>query len=147
VVTRAEAQAAAASIFTQMDINKDGTFDQADRTARREAMQGRMFDRLDANKDGQITRAEFMAGNGPGKRGPGADRRGPGGRPGKPGGAPEGRGLATAMTQDQFVAAAMQRFDAGDANKDGQVTQAERQALREQRQARRQPARPPKAQN
>ena len=50
------------------------------------------------------------------------------------------------MTQDQFVAAALQRFDAGDANKDGQLTQAERQAAREQRKARRHQSRTPQAQ-
>lgn len=146
VVTRAEAQSAAASIFTQMDVNKDGTLDRADRAARREAMQARMFDRLDADKNGQITRVEFMANKGAGKDGPRAARRGPGRHHARPGGATAGRGLAAAMTQDQFVAAALQRFDARDANKDGQLTQAERQAAREQRKARRQQSRTPRAQ-
>jgi hypothetical protein len=150
VVTRAEAQRAAASIFTQMDVNKDGTFDRADRAARREAMQARMFDRLDANKDGQITRAEFMTDKGARRAGPRggfrADRRGPGELNANPGGAAASPGLAAAMTQDQFVAAALQRFDARDANKDGQLTQAERQAAREQRKARRQQSRTPQAQ-
>jgi hypothetical protein len=146
VVTRAEAQASAASLFTRMDVNKDGTLDRADRTARREATQASMFDRLDADKNGQISRTEFMANKGPRQGGPRASRRGPGPHQARADGAAGGRGMAAAMTQDQFVAAAMQRFEARDANKDGQLTQAERQAAREQRKAQRQQARTLRAQ-
>lgn len=146
VITRAEAQAAAAAIFTRMDANKDGKLDQADRAARREAMQTRMFERLDTNKDGQLTRAEFMADNGRGRPGARFSRRGAGRHEGKPQGAGQGRNFAAAMTQDQFVAKSLQRFDASDANKDGQVTPAERQAAREQRKAQRQQARAQRSQ-
>lgn len=145
VLTRAEAQSAATGMFAQIDVNKDGTFDHTDREAQAEAMRTRMFDRLDANKDGQISRAEFTADRGPGKPGPQLGRRGPGSRQGGADRGP-GRGMGQPMTQAQFVAAALQRFDATDTNKDGQVTQAERQAHREQRKAQRQEARAPKPQ-
>ncbi|MBW8755407.1 MAG: EF-hand domain-containing protein [Sphingomonadales bacterium] len=144
-VTRAEAQAKAQEMFTRMDANHDGKLDQADREARRAAM----FDRMDADHNGQISRAEFdaMAPHGPG--GPG----GPDGGPGGPGmhrwggaGGHMGRGhhgggmmmmgrMADAdkdgsITQAEFTQAALQRFDAADANHDGTVTGEERQAAR-----------------
>jgi Ca2+-binding EF-hand superfamily protein len=40
-----------------------------------------------------------------------------------------------AITTAEFTAAALQRFDAMDTNKDGQVTPEERQAAREQMRA------------
>jgi len=145
VVTRAEAQKAAAGMFAQIDVNKDGTFDRADRQAQVDAMRTRMFDRLDTNKDGQISRAEFTADRGPGEHGPRMGRRGPG-RPSPDGARGSGRGMGEPMTQAQFVAAALQRFDAADTNKDGQVTQAERQTYHEQRKAQRQQTRAAKPQ-
>lgn len=140
-ITRAEAQSNATATFARLDANKDGKLDQADRAARMEAMKARRFDRLDTDKNGQISRAEFTAER-PRREGAREGRRGYG----KPGSARMGahggmmRGGA-AMDQAQFVASAMQRFDAMDANKDGQVTTAERQAVREQRRAQRQQAR------
>ena len=63
VLTKAEFQARGAQMFDQMDANKDGKLDPADRAAR----EGQMFDRLDTNKDGAISRTEFGAAH---QRGP-----------------------------------------------------------------------------
>ncbi len=149
--TRAEVQAKAQERFARMDVNKDGKLDQADRAARRTAM----FDRIDTDKNGQISRAEFDAmhqrgpdGRGPeargpdGERGPGGHRWGGRGHHGGHGrhGGPGGMGGMGPMgadankdgtvTQAEFTAAALQRFDRLDANKDGTVTKEERQAAR-----------------
>jgi len=143
VFTRAEAQAKAQEMFARLDVNKDGKLDQADRAARRAAM----FDRMDTDHNGQISRAEFDAmgpgarghrgggiANGPdGERGPG--KHGWGHRGGHRGGMMMGR-MADAdkdgtITQAEFTAAAMQRFDRMDTNHDGTVTKEERQAARQ----------------
>ena len=158
-ITRAEAQNRAMAAFTQADVNKDGKLDRADFEARREARRTAMFDRLDTDKNGQLSRAEFTAtprgpegreGWGHGRRrdgerepgrGPGHHfgHRGPGGH-----GGPDGPGGPTrfadgnkdgAVSQGEFVAAALQRFDSMDANKDGKVTAQERQAARDARRA------------
>ena len=137
--TRAEAQARAGEMFARMDANKDGKLDAADREARRA---GR-FDKVDGNKDGQISREEFaahhagMANHHEGSRHEGGHRMG--GHHGKHGG--EGRmggmmaGMADAngdkaISQQEFTAAALRRFDAVDTNKDGTISAAERQAAR-----------------
>lgn len=139
VQTRAEVQTRTAERFARMDANKDGKLDQADREARRSAM----FDRIDTDKNGQISRAEFSAkpqrpeGVAKGPDGANAD----GGRKhhrwggrGHHGGMMMGRMADAnkdgAVTQAEFTAAALQRFDATDANKDGRVTKEERQAAR-----------------
>lgn len=134
VITRAEAQAKAQERFARMDANHDGKLDRADRGARRAAM----FDRIDADHNGQISRAEFDAMAQHGRRGhdagggePGMHHGGRGG-PGHGGGMMAGR-LADAnkdgaVTQAEFTAAALQRFDRLDANKDGTVTREERRA-------------------
>lgn len=138
IVTRADAQKHAEARFARMDANKDGKLDQADREARRNLA----FDRLDTDKNGQISRAEF---NTRPQRGPDGDhaKRGPGHGPGEGGKhfgwGGRGRGHHGGMmmgeagkdgsiTQAEFTAAALQRFDATDTNKDGQVTKEERQA-------------------
>lgn len=158
VLTRAEAQAFATQTFAKLDANKDGKLDQADREARRAAM----FDRLDTDRNGQLSRAEFTARPARAERGPrpeGEKGFGRGGRHGHygmrggmmmrgPGGA---FGADTdkdgAISQAEFTAAAMKRFDAADANKDGQVTKEEREAQRAQKrqkwQNRGQPSAPP----
>jgi hypothetical protein len=138
-MTRAEVQTQAATMFDRMDANKDGKLDQADREARK----AQMFAKLDTDKNGQLSPAELAAGR--------KDR------PGRPAGAPDGdhagmagmdhskmggRGMKGGMgmgrmadankdgtvTKDEFVAAALARFDAGDSNRDGSLTPAERQA-------------------
>lgn len=141
--TRAEAQAKAQEMFARMDVNKDGKIDQADRAARRDAM----FNRMDTDHNGQISRAEFDA-MGPGARGPrGPEGAGPDGERG-PGkhrwghrGGHRGGGMMMgrmadankdgAITQAEFTAAALQRFDRMDTNHDGTVTKEERQAARQ----------------
>lgn len=159
-ITRAEAQSRAIAAFTQADVNKDGKLDRADFEARREARRNAMFDRLDGDRNGQLSRAEFTAAGPRGTEGPdgresrghrrGPDgERGPGGGhgrhfghggPGGPGG-PGGMGRLAdsnkdgAVSQAEFVAAALQRFDSTDANKDGKVTTAERQAARDAKRA------------
>jgi hypothetical protein len=161
VLTRAEAQSHAAAMFARMDVNKDGKLDQGDRAARREAA----FDRIDSDKNGQISRSEFAtprqrgpeAGT-PGARGEGGrhfhggwgGRGHHGGSEGRghrggmghgamgPGGMRSGQADANkdgAVTQAEFTAGALQRFDRTDANKDGQVTREERQAARQQMRA------------
>lgn len=171
VLTRAEAQTQAAARFGRLDQNKDGKLDQADRQLAREARKTRMFERLDTNKDGQITKAEFTADRGPANgarrmasaeqgavkqdgvkhdgRGRGGHRWG--GRGGHRGGGMMMGKMADAnndgaVTQAEFAAAALKRFDTIDANKDGQVTKEERQAAREQMKAKWQQMRAQKAQ-
>ena len=147
-ITRAEAQASATTRFARMDVNKDGKIDQADRQLRRETMKTRMFERLDTDKNGQLTKAEFNAGSGHGGRGKrvatndqddaGVAHRGRG--HGRRGGMMGMGRMADAdsngaITQAEFQATALKRFDAMDANKDGQVTQAERETARTQMKA------------
>jgi hypothetical protein len=144
-VTRAEAQAKAAEAFALLDVNKDGKLDQADRDARRAAQTGAMFDTLDTNHDGRIDKAEFAAAHnrpmGPDGRGPnGMARHGMGGRGmGRDGMGGNGMGGGRiiggmdangdkAVSRDEFIAGALKRFDAADANKDGKVTPEERRA-------------------
>ena len=144
--TRAEAQTRAAEMFAKMDANKDGKLDASDRAARRTEMQAKMFDRLDANKDGSISKAEWdqhsadraakRSDRGEKRVDAGDGKRGMRGHHGKRGG--HGMMMARADTdgdkavsQAEFQAAALARFDAADANKDGQVTAEERATQRE----------------
>ncbi|MGF7155899.1 EF-hand domain-containing protein [Novosphingobium gossypii] len=161
IVTRAEAQARATEMFVRLDVNKDGKLDKADRELRHQQMREKMFARLDTNGDGSISKAEFMADRGPEGRGPGADHDGPPPPPGEggklhPRGGPEkfaakfggkgrghfgGHGFGPGgrfddnrvVTQAEFVAEALKRFDAQDANHDGKVTPEERKARWEAR--------------
>lgn len=145
--TRAEAQARAADMFARMDANKDGKLDAADRAARRAEMQAKTFERLDANKDGSISKAEWdqhgadraakRAERGEKRADAGEGGRGMRGHHGKRGGhhgmMMMGKADADgdkAISQAEFQTAALARFDAADANKDGQVTAEERKAQR-----------------
>lgn len=152
-LTRAEAQAHASEMFAKMDANKDGKLDAGDRAAKRTEMQAKMFERLDANKDGSISKAEWdqhsadraakraergekRADAGDGKRADAGDgkRGGMRGHHGKRGGMMMARADTDgdkAISQAEFQTAALARFDAADANKDGQVTAEERAAQRE----------------
>jgi hypothetical protein len=102
-----------------------GNWLQADIT-RQQAQQraDSMFQRLDANHDGALTRDEAL------KAGPQTGR----------GGARVERLMARlfadaqSVTQAQFEAQALARFDAQDANRDGTVTADERQQARAARQ-------------
>lgn len=144
VITRAEAQAGAATLFARLDANKDGKLDQSDRALLREKMKARMFERLDQDNNGEITKSEFMIGkgHGHGERGHGQDKPGHADTMGFGAGDlmrmvkqadTNGDG---AISQAEFTTAVMARFDAMDTNRDGQVTQAERQAYRAQMKAR-----------
>jgi hypothetical protein len=121
----------------------DGGRAQRDQT-RAEAQQraDMMFQMIDANKDGTVTRAEaeqavakFQAARG------GDDKSGRGGgRMQRMIG--EAFGTADSLSLQQFEALALARFDAQDLNHDGTVSSAERQQLRDQRQAQGAPVAP-----
>jgi hypothetical protein len=154
VLTRAEAQAAATAQFAKMDANKDGKLDAADRSAQRAEMQAKMFAGLDADGNGSISKAEWdkHSADRAAKRAERGEKRAAAGEPGegkrdgmrgghhgKRGGhhGMGGRMMGKADTdgdkaisQAEFQTAALARFDAADANKDGQVTAEERQAQR-----------------
>lgn len=154
VQTRADVQAKAAQMFAKMDANKDGKLDATDRTAQRAERQAKIFASLDADGNGSISKAEWdkhgadraakraergekraEAGEaGEGKRHHGM-RGGHGKRGGHHGMGGRMKGKADtdgdkAISQAEFQTAALARFDAADANKDGQVTAEERQAQR-----------------
>jgi hypothetical protein len=144
-LTRVEAQARASAMFDKLDLNHDGKLDQADRDLRVQ----RRFDAIDTDHSGQISREEFAAGR---ERGP--HPVGPDGPPpfadGKPGpawhggprGAAQGHGPGVGgpmghmggpdhdgvIARDAFVAGELKRFDAADADHNGTLTPAERQA-------------------
>nr|WP_241557385.1 hypothetical protein [Croceibacterium ferulae] len=122
-MTRAQAEQMAATAFARMDANGDGKLDAADRAAKQQAR----FQRLDTDGNGQLSPAEFTA------RPERAERRGHRG----------GRGMRMSgvngnevITQADFTARALARFDQADANKDGTVTREERRAARPQRSGR-----------
>ena len=85
-----------------------------------------MFQRLDVNHDGVVTRQEAEQV---------ASRFGGGGRAEKM--IDRAFGSAQSLTQQQFEAQALARFDRDDANHDGVVTVAERQQARAMLKARR----------
>ncbi|MDE2620909.1 MAG: EF-hand domain-containing protein [Sphingomonadales bacterium] len=101
-----------------------------------EAQAGARFAQLDANADGQLTPEELRAAR-PGRAG----RDGP--RDGRPGAGMAG-GMARMMdsngdgnvSRDEFVGGSLRRFDMIDADHDGQLTKAERQAAMEAMRAR-----------
>lgn len=144
VETRAEAEAKAAQMFARMDANKDGKLDTADRAAQHAERQAKMFASLDADGNGSISKAEWDKHS--------ADRAA---KHGDAGEAREGKRHAMrgdhhgkrgghhammmgkadtngdkAISQAEFQTAALARFDAADADKDGRVTAEERQAQR-----------------
>ena len=142
-VTRQQVIAHVDEMFGRLDADRDGHVTPDEMRAagrhRREEMREHMFDRLDANHDGNISREEFAAAHamrGPG--GPGGHRGmhmgGPGGPEG-PGG-PGGRGMRGMrmfgeqgfVTLEQMRARALAHFDRADANHDGTLTEAEREA-------------------
>ncbi|MEI4507466.1 hypothetical protein WBQ88_11950 [Sphingopyxis sp. CCNWLW253] len=151
VQTRADAQARATQMFAKMDANKDGKLDATDRAAQRAERQAKRFASLDADGNGSISKAEWdkhgadraakRAERGEkraeaGEAGEGKRHHGMRGGHGKRGGH-HGMMMGKADTdgdkaisQAEFQTAALARFDAADANKDGQVTVEERQAQR-----------------
>jgi len=132
-VTRAEAETKAGAMFDRMDANHDGKLDRADRTARI----AERFDRMDANHDGSLSKAEFVAAHEQMMGRPGEDR-------GEHAMGQMHRMMGMRMagemmhgmdadhdrtiTRAEFVAGALKRFDAADADHDGKVTPEERRA-------------------
>lgn len=140
-LTRAEVQQRTAQAFQRVDANADGKLDQADRDARHKAR----FDRIDADSNGAISFAEFTAVRADraqsSERGEQAGRRG-----GHEGRRMNMRGMHRhggfmskaadangdgAISQAEFQAAALQRFDRADADSNGTVTIKERKAARD----------------
>jgi hypothetical protein len=144
-MTRAQLQQRTTEMFAKLDLNHDGKLDAVDqelfnkqRTAEQAQRQEARFEQLDTDKNGSLSRAEFNAGLEQ-TRERLADGGKAGKRGGKPGG-PGGPGLAKLdgakpMTQAEFTAEALARFDRADANHDGTVNAAERQAQRAERRA------------
>ena len=136
--TKAQFMTRGAAMFDKLDGNHDGKLDQADRAAH----EGQMFDQADTNHDGALSRDEFVAAH---QHGPGADgplAGGPGARRGdghKGDHGQRGGGMMMKMAdtnkdgvvgKDEFLTAHGKHFDLMDANHDGQLTKAERQAAR-----------------
>ncbi|HUD27476.1 MAG TPA: EF-hand domain-containing protein [Novosphingobium sp.] len=128
--------------FAKLDANNDGAISKAEFSADRGPQGG-----PDGGPDGPPPPGG-PRGEGPGKDG--REGRSGWGQPGhhgfgKGGHGPRGGMMAMArqadtnndgaISQAEFMAAATKRFDAEDANKDGKVTQAERQAAREAKKA------------
>ncbi|MGH6695198.1 EF-hand domain-containing protein [Sphingopyxis sp.] len=150
VQTRAEAQAKATQLFAKMDANKDGKLDATDRAAQRAERQAKIFASLDTDGNGSISRPEWdkHGADRAAKRAERGEKRseageaGEGKRHGMRGGHGKRGGHHgmmmgkadtdgdKAISQAEFQTAALARFDAADANKDGQVTAEERQAQR-----------------
>ncbi len=136
-LTRAAAQERAATAFNRIDANGDGQINAADRAARQKAR----FDRVDADGNGAVSYEEFTAQHGKregqraarGER-PAGHRMGMRGgmrgaaMMGMPGTDANGDGT---VTQAEFTAAALARFDVADADENGTVTAAVRKAQRD----------------
>lgn len=139
-MTWADAKAKADTMWTKLDVNKDGVLNHADR----EAKMGEMFGMIDANHDGSISKAEFMDHHKAMMDGGGKGRDGAAGHP------PKGAGMGMMMgrgahrlhemaekadanhdgtiTRAEYDAAAKARFDTADTDHDGKLTAAERRA-------------------
>lgn len=117
-------------LFARLDQNADGRLDSADRAERR----ARLFDRLDSNSDGLISRNEWAAAGE--RRHEAGERLGRNGRGDKRAGRMPRNADADgdrAISQAEFRAAALARFERLDADRDGTVTPAERAAARPSR--------------
>lgn len=138
-ISQAEFVSGRVTRLTALDANRDGSVAReevrAGMEARRDEMAGHRFDRLDANDDGSISRAEFDAARDarpargeragrPGRGGP----RGMGGRMGRGGPGAERGPVVIADVQTRLG----EQFARLDADHDGYLTQAERQAGHQQ---------------
>ncbi|WP_029941449.1 EF-hand domain-containing protein [Sphingomonas astaxanthinifaciens] len=155
--TRAEVVQQVRTMFARMDANRDGVLTQdeqkmgkgRERMAERGADPARrqqMFDRLDTNRDNMISRDEFARADAMrGERGPrGQGREHRMGMKGMHGGMMRRADANNdqRLTLAEAEAAALQRFDRADVNRDGRITQDERQQMRQQWQQRRPQAAP-----
>ncbi len=144
-LTRADAEARAAAMFDRLDANHDGRLTAEDRVAAHAAHRAAMFDAADTNHDGSISRAEWdaagaaMEARHAARQDRGGDRDGDRGRRWGRGGdrmgmrGGDGPDANRVVDRATFIAAAMQRFDRADANHDGVLTPAERQAAHRSR--------------
>lgn len=136
-MTRDTALEHAGQMFTRLDANADGQLDAADRQERTEDRLEAHFDRIDTNSDNAISREEFAA-MGEARHERLGGRMGERGGRGGMGRMGHARELLTtadadgnsAISQAEFTAAMIARFDAADANDDGTVTAEERRAAR-----------------
>jgi Ca2+-binding EF-hand superfamily protein len=132
-MTWAEVKAKSDTMWTKLDVNKDGVLSQADRDAK----MGQKFDEIDANHDGQISREEWTAhhrammerGHGPmggPKDGPppmeGMEHDGPDEHDG---GRHHGMMRRGGMGHPGLAMMAHDMLMAADTNHDGQITRAE----------------------
>ncbi|AMO71831.1 hypothetical protein AZE99_08190 [Sphingorhabdus sp. M41] len=127
---RADRSAKRGERFAKADTNGDGELTQAEMEAARSARRAERFARADKDGNGKLSQEEAQAMHG--KRG---DRgmRGKGHKRG-------GHGMAMMrnadtngdqkISQAEFTAAALARFDKADTNNDGKLTKEERQAAR-----------------
>lgn len=123
--------------FEQLDANDDGALSRAEFDAAHDAEGGEGGEGIDGRGPGKHRMGRPAGGfggfEGPGGPGGFAGFEGPGG-PGGPGGmfGPGGAGADgegdRALTKAEFTAAALERFDRADANRDGTLTAAERRA-------------------
>jgi hypothetical protein len=142
-VTRQQVIAHTDEMFARLDADRDGRVTPDEMRAmgehRRDEMRQHMFERLDVNHDGNVSRDEFAAAHerhdGPDGPGGHAGMGPPPGGPDGPEGPAHGRGMhgggmfgAEGATLEQMRAHAVERFDRADANHDGVLTVAERQA-------------------
>jgi hypothetical protein len=128
--------------LTAADANNDGTVTAEERQAARQAKRAERsdsrFDRMDANGDGSISRAEFDAlREARAERGPRPERAGMRGARGNRGGERAARMAERGpVVIAEARAKAEQAFARMDADGNGVVTAAERQAVRGERRAR-----------
>ena len=134
--TRQEVAQRIDALFDRLDENRDGRITPEERRSarerNREEMADRRFARLDADGNGAITREEMREARG--RRGGPGMRMGRRGGPEGPGGRMRGmRGMGEQgfITREQMRERALARFDRLDADRNGTVTVAERQAARE----------------
>jgi Ca2+-binding EF-hand superfamily protein len=140
-MTREAVQERATQMFARLDVNSDGKIDAADRAERSGERTAARFERADTNGDGTISTEEFAAARDMTRNRMGnrmAARNESAGGEQRGGGMGQSRGLLgqadgdgdSAVTQAEFSAAMIARFDAADANNDGTVSSEERRAAR-----------------
>jgi len=105
--------------FVEMDVNKDGYLDRADKELRMTRARAAFFGGADANKDGKLSRDEFVVEQGA----RGAERREKFTQRAESAGKP--LKARPAPTEAEQLQRAGKAFDRMDANKDGTVTKAE----------------------
>lgn len=126
-ISRAEAAAGngkMAERFDQMDVNKDGYIDRADRQARMAQQRAEFFKGADANRDGRVTRDEFIVEHGARS----AERRARWAQRADTTG--KQMPMRQAPTDQQKIEFAGKAFDRMDVNKDGALTRAEFDAFK-----------------